>query len=153
METTHGPTGRYSFVAMLFIMAATGFLMGGMALYEDALFRFKGRDAMMVATDPPKWLIARDGNYQTRTVNVKYVPAAGGAGAEIAVPAKQVSGDEVRRMAEGERIPVRYVDGDPGHARIDGATGDNPWGWLTLGIVGLLLALYARRLLHRESRR
>lgn len=154
METTHGPTGRYSFVAMLFIMAATGFLMGGMALYDDALFRFKGRDAMMVATDPPKWLIARDGNYQARTVNVKYVATAGESADDgIAVPAKHVSGDEVRRMAQGERIPVRYVDGDPRHARIDGAQGDSPWGWLTLGIVGLLLALYARRLLHRESRR
>lgn len=153
METSHGPTGRYGFVAMLFIMTATGFLMGGMALYEDALFRLKGRDAMMVATDPPKWLIAHDDNYQTRTVNVEYVPASGTDGDGIAVPAKRVSGEEVRRLAHGERIPVRFIDGDPQHARIDGAEGDNPWGWLALGIVGLLLALYARRLLHRESRR
>ena len=153
MEATHGPTGRYAFVAMLFIMTAAGFLMGAMALYEDALFRFKGRDATMVANDPPKWLVAHDGNYQTRTVNVKYVPVNSRDGGEIAVPAKRVSGEDVRRMAQGEQIPVRFISGDPQHARIDGAQGDNPWGWLALGIVGLLLALYARRLLHRESRR
>lgn len=153
MGTTQGPVGRYSFVAMLFIMAATGLLMGGAALYDDALFRFKGRDAVMVATDPPKWLIAHDGNYQTRTVNVKYVPASAAHGGEIGVPAKRVSGEEVRRMAQGEQLPVRFIDGDPQHARIDGAQGDNPWGWLALGIIGLFLALYARRLLHRESRR
>ncbi len=145
----HGPMGKYTFIAMLFILSGTGLMMGGMALYENAMFRFKGRDAEMVATDPPKWLIARDGSYQFRTVNVKYVGPAG----EIAVPAKYVSGDEVRRMAQGERIPVRYIESDPRRARVDGEKGDNPWGWLMLGAAALALALYARRLLYRESRR
>lgn len=145
----HGPMGRYTFIAMLFVLSGTGFMMGGMTLYENAMFRFKGHDALMVATDPPKWLIARDGNYQARTVNVKYVTAT----AEIVVPAKHVSGDEARRLAEGERIPVRFVEGDPQHVRVDGEEGEMPWGWLLAGFAGLALALYARMLAHREARR
>lgn len=145
----HGPIGKYTFIAMLFLLSGTGFLMGGMALYENAMFRFKGHDAHMVATDPQKWLVVPDGNYQARTVNVKY--AAGNT--EIPVPAKSVSGDEVRRLAQGERIPVRYVEGDLQHVRVDGEQGDVPWGWLFAGFAGLALALYARRLAHREARR
>jgi hypothetical protein len=145
----HGPMGKYTFIALLFILSGTGFMMGGMTLYENAMFRFKGRDALMVATDPPKWLIVPDGNYQTRTVNVKYVAGI----TEIPVPAKRVSGDEVRRLAQGERIPVRYIDGDLQHVRIDGEQGDIPWGWLFAGFAGLTLALYARKLAHREARR
>ena len=145
----HGPMDKYTFVALLFILSGTGFMMGGMALYDNAMFRFKGHDALMVATDPPKWLIAHDGNYQARTINVKYVTASG----EIAVPAKHVSGDEARRLAEGERIPVRYVEGDPQHVRVDGEAGDIPWGWLFAGFAGLALAMYARKLAHREARR
>ncbi|MEQ1511744.1 MAG: DUF3592 domain-containing protein [Lysobacteraceae bacterium] len=145
----HGPMGKYTFIAILFILAGTGFLMSGMTLYENAMFRLKGHDAVMVATDPPKWLIARDGNYQSRTVNVKYVAGA----IEIPVPAKYVSGDEARRLAQGERIPVRYVEGDLQHVRMDGEQGDTPWGWLFAGFAGLALALYARKLAHHEARR
>lgn len=145
----HGPIGKYTFIAMLFILSGTGFMMSGMALYENAMFRFKGQDALMVATDPPKWLIAHDGNYQTRTVNVKYVTGT----TEIPVPAKYLAGDEVRRMAQGERIPIRYVEGELQHVRIDGEEGEVPWGWLFAGIAGLALALYARKLAHREARR
>lgn len=151
---THGPMGRYTFVAMLFLMAACGLMMGGMALYENALFRFQGRDADMVATDPPKWLIARDGQYFPRRVNVKYVGTGkDGTHVEVPVPGKYVSAEEVRRLAQGERIPVRYLEGAPERARTAGDDGDNPWGWLIAGALSLGLALYARTLLHRESRR
>ena len=145
----HGPMGKYTFIAMLFLLSGTGFLMGGMALYENAMFRFKGHDAQMVATDPQKWLVVPDGNYQARTVNVKYIVGS----TEIPVPAKSVSGDEVRRLAQGERIPVRYIEGDLQHVRVDGEQGEMPWGWLFAGFAGLALALYARRLAHREARR
>lgn len=141
--------GRYTFVALLFLMGACGLMMGGMALYENAMFGMKGRDAEMVATDPPKWLIVRDGRYFARRVNVKYVSANG----EIAVPDKYVSADEVRRLAQGERVPVRYLEGEPERARTAGDEGDNPWIWLTVGVLSLGLALYARTLLHRESHR
>jgi len=144
-----GPIGRYTFVAMLFLMAGCCFLVGGMALYDNAMFRFKGEDAVMVATDPAKWLIVQDGQYFNRAVNVKFVTVDG---REISVPGKHVSADEVRRLAAGERVPVRFIDGNPVRSRIAGDDGDNPWIWLIAGVPALGLALFARKLLHRESR-
>jgi hypothetical protein len=145
----HGPMGRYTFVAMLFLMAVSCFLIGGTALYDNAMFRFKGEDAVMVATDPAKWLVVRDGRYFSRAVNVKFVTAGG---REIAAPGKHVSADEVRRLAADEKIPMRFIDGDPVRSRIAGDDGDNPWIWLAAGVAALGLALFARKLLHRESR-
>ncbi len=36
----HGPMGKYTFMALLFILSGTGFMMAGMKLYENVMFRF-----------------------------------------------------------------------------------------------------------------
>ena len=100
------------FIAWLFCMGAGALLGGGMALYENVNFWYGGRAATMELADKSKRVIVPSGGYDVHFVDVKYVNATG----EVIVPKKRLSGDVARRLANGEKVQVTYLVGNPQQA-------------------------------------
>ena len=135
------------FIAMLFCMGAAALLVGGMNLYEVAIFRFDGASALMQLAHPEKKVTLTEGGYDVHFLDVKYVGAAG----EVSVPRKQLVGSLARKLVAGEKIPVTYLKSDPSQVMYPGDELPNPWGWLVVGVAAMGTFVYALRLRRRQD--
>jgi len=134
------------FVAWLYLMAASGLFVGAIDFYEWYRFWRHGENANMESKDPAIARAARLGYYDFLWADVTYVTSSG----RVDVSRKPLSGDLVKRLAEGRPIPVRFLKNDPYRVLFDGEQPEKPWGWLIAGILALPVALYAHRLLRRQ---
>ncbi len=135
------------FTAMLFCVGLVGLFVGGMALYENAEWHFKGSDALMELANPDVKIKIPVGGWDVHLVDVKYISSAG----EIVVPRKALRGDIARKLVDGERIPVRYMTSEPSRVMFSRDELPSPWGWLLAGIAAMFTAFLSRKALHRES--
>ncbi len=137
---------KSKFVASLFVAAACCLFVGGLNLYQVVRYWNDGDSGLMQSADPALALVAKHKLYSARYLDVTYVTPSG----SVAVPRRPLPGDLVRRLSEGESIPVRFLRSDPLTARFDGDGPDSPWGWLIVGILLAAASLFALRLYRRE---
>lgn len=139
-------SNKFTFVAFLYLTAAAGLLLGGGALYERLQFDFGSQTGTMRGADPQIARIAKFAPGSPMRADVTYVTAAG----VVSVRGKNLGADDVKALARGEGIPVRFLTSDP--LRALPVTEELPYGfgWLAFGIVALGVGVYAHRLLRRE---
>lgn len=137
---------KSKFVASLFVAAACFLFVGGLNLYEVLRFRNDGQSGFMQSEDPAIARAAKTKQYHAQRVDVLYVTPSG----SVSVPRKPLPGDLVRRLSEGQRIPVTFLKSDPLTARFDGNAPDSPWGWLVAGVLLAATSLLALRLYRSE---
>jgi hypothetical protein len=142
--------GKIGFVAMLYVIGLSFFGLGLVDLLLNVRFSLGSEQGSMTSTDPTVALVATlpeaDRAYGT-TADVVFTTSQG----PIGVPQQRLSGRMAERLANGERIPVRFLTSDPHTALYDGAEMDMHWGGLIGGAVALAVAIFAHRLLRRES--
>lgn|GEM_PF-5738868 len=61
---------------VFFVAGLAGLLIGGIDLYENMIFQFDGKDAMMELADSTKKPKLLSGGYDVHLLNVKYVSMA-----------------------------------------------------------------------------
>lgn len=135
------------FVAGLFVIALCALAVGGMNLYEQFDVWLHGKEATMELADPGQEVVLYDDAWSNRTLDVKYVSADG----EVVVPGKVVSDAVAKKLAAGQRIPVTFMTNNHKKVLYQNYQLPNPWIWLVVGVLALAIALYALRLLKRES--
>lgn len=138
--------GKVVYVAMLWVMAGCGLLLGAGAAYERLLFWWDGKDAEMVCHDPRLERAVRLQIFDSMLANVEYISADG----TVAVPDKFLSEALVRRLGTGQSVKIRYLVSDPTEIVVGGQSLPNPWGWLIVGVVAAFFARLATKLLRRE---
>lgn len=138
---------KNSFVAGLFVMALCGFVAGGIGLYQHVDYRLHAQQADMMLADPDQKVIQLDDVMSYRTLDVRYVSEAG----EVVVPQKSVPKDMADRLAGGDRIAITYLTNNPKRVFYYGQRPPIPWGWLMMGVIALLVAMYALKLRKREA--
>ena len=138
---------KSKFVASLFVAAGCCLFVGSLNLFEVVRFWRDGQSGFMHSADPALTRAAKTQQYHAQYVAVTYVTPSG----SVSVPSKPLPGDMVRRLSEGQRIPVTFLKSDPMMARFDGAEPDSPWGWLVAGILLAATSVLALRL-HRSER-
>lgn len=136
-----------AFVATLFIGAACCLGLGVMGAVESLEWSRGGVHGRMVGDDPRIPIEARARAPGSVRVNVKYVTDEG----EVKAPGTWVSPDVLARLAAGDAVPAYFLRDEPRRVLLDGREPDNPWWFLGIGVVLLPTALYARRLLLRET--
>jgi hypothetical protein len=139
---------KFIFVASLFVGAGCCLFVGSIDLYERSHFWIDGQSGVMESSDP---IIAHTLKYNpdvsSRTADVAYVTPSG----SVPVPHKRLMGNLLKRLNEGQRIPVVFLKSDPQRALFDGEQLENPWGWLVVGVCLSGVAPYALRLLKKEA--
>jgi hypothetical protein len=139
---------KLMFVAALFTFALCGFVVGGIDLYETYDYWHNGRAAHMQSSDPQVVRAARFNTFDALIVEVTYVTPDGSS---LVVPRKHVAGDTVRRLSQGQKIPVTFLRDEPERAYLDGRTPESPWVWLFAGAAFTVIALFALKLLKAEA--
>ncbi len=140
--------GRIKFVAMLWLMALLGWLMGGGALFVKLRFQMQEQSAVMKSADPA---IARALKFNPGDhvpADVVFETATG----KVAVSKLLVRPQDLAALAEGKGVAIRFRSGDPHEVLYPYQ--DMPWGlgWLLLGVAGTVLGFVAHRKLRQESR-
>jgi hypothetical protein len=138
---------KNQFVAALFVLSLCALLVGGSELYEYFDFKLHSQTATMELANPDKKVVLYEDSLGTRTLDVKYVSEAG----EVVVPQKVVSLDMAKRLAEGEKISLTYMTNNTKRVFYYGARPQIPWGWLIVGVLVMIVAIYALRLRKREA--
>ena len=128
-------------------MAAGALFGGSMALYENLIFRFNGRAAVMELADSNKQITLPVGGYDVHFLNVKYVGPLG----EVLVPQKRLQGDVARKIASGEKVPVTYLKNEPQRVMFASDELPNPWWWLSVGLALSATFIYALKLMRSEA--
>ena len=134
------------FTAMLYCMALAGLGLGLMSLYQKIEWHFAGHAALMELVNPSRKFDAPMGG-TVFTTNIKYVEPTG----ETQVPGKWVTVGVAERLARGDKIPIFFQKSNLQRALYSKDELDSPWGWLAFGIVALLVARFAKKLLRAES--
>ena len=142
--------GKIGFVAMFYVIGLMFVGLGLVELFLNVRFALGNEQGTMTSTDPTVALVAMlpeaDRTYGT-TANVVYTTPHG----RIEVPRQRLSGKMTERLAKGEAIPVRFLKSDPHTALYDGAEMQMHWGGLIGGAAALAVAIFAHRLLRKES--
>ena len=138
---------RVLFVAALFIGAGCGLLLGGMSLYERFQFWNDGQSGLMESSDPLLLKAYKYQQFDSLMAEVTYVTPS----QRVTVPGKYLSGDFVKRLGAGEKIPVLFLSSNPQRAEFDHAELTSPWPGLSLGAALTVAAVFALRLLRREG--
>jgi hypothetical protein len=144
------PMSKIGFIAMFYVIGISFFGLGLVDVFRNVQFSLGSQEGMMTSSDPSVARVAKlpdaDRAYGT-TANVVYTTPQG----QIAVPNKRIGGKMTERLARGEGIPVRFLGSDPHAALFDGAKMQMNWVALIGGAVALAVAIFAHRLLRRES--
>jgi hypothetical protein len=127
---------------MLFCTGAGAFLAGGIQLYENLDFRYHAVPARMELADKSKPITIPTGGYDVHMLDVKYISATN----ELLVPQKRLSGDNARRLANGEQIPITYYKGTPQTVMYQYDEQPSPWVWLIAGVVLLATFVFSLKL-------
>jgi hypothetical protein len=137
---------KFTFVGMLYLVAAACLLIGIGDGWIGARLWMSGQDGKMTSTDPR---IARAEKYAPGTNTQADVEFSTAAGA-VKVPEFLVRAQYVKRLANGDSIPVRFIPDDPKSAYLDGEKPPSSLWALLVGILALPVAIYAHRQLRRE---
>lgn len=138
---------KVKFVAVLWIMALLGWLMGGGTLFEKVRFQMGEQTAVMKSSDPkvaralkynPKDYLPADVVFETPTGNLQ-------------VSNLIVRPQDLPTLAAGGGVPIRFRKGDPHEVLYQYQEKSWGLGWLLLGIAGTVLAIVAHRKLKKES--
>lgn len=138
---------KFTFVAFLYIFAATGLFGGGRELFSKVWFELHAEKAIMKSTDP---VLARTVKYNpTGSVraDVDYETSHG----TLPVHDLYLSAEKVHRLAQGEGIPLRYMKNDPRRYLEQQEELPNGIGWLIFGFIASGVAVFAHRQLRREA--
>ena len=138
---------KFTFVAFLYIFAATGLFGGGGELFSKVWFELHAEKAIMKSTDP---VLARTVKYNpTGSVraDVDYETSHG----TLPVHNLYLSAEKVHRLAQGEGIPLRYMKNDPRRYLEQQEELPNGIGWLIFGFIASGVAVFAHRQLRREA--
>jgi hypothetical protein len=136
----------FTFVGMLYLLAAACLLIGIGDAWIGARLWLGGQDGQMTSSDPR---IARAAKYAAGSgtlADVEYVTAT----SRVEVPEFFVREKFIPRLAKGDAIPVRFVPGDPKSAYFDGEKPPSSLWFLLIGVIVLPVAIYAHRQLRRE---
>ena len=138
---------KFTFVAFLYIFAATGLFGGGGELFSKVWFELHAEKAIMKSTDP---VLARTVKYNpTGSVraDVDYETSHG----TVPVHDLYLSAEKVHRLAQGEGIALRYMKNDPQRYLEQQEELPNGIGWLIFGFIASGVAVFAHRQLRREA--
>lgn len=135
------------FVAWLFVFAGCGLVVGGINFYEVFRFWNDGQSGVMISSDRILERAVKYETYITMPMDVTYLTPQG----SVFVSQKFVPGAIVKRLGEGQQIPVRFLKSEPEHVLYDNSELESPWGWLILGVIMLPVAFYALRLIKQEA--
>ena len=137
---------KFIFVGFLYLIGVAFTVLGAVDLYDRVKWS-RARSGTMSSTDPAVARMAKfspgDGTY----ADLVYTTAKG----TIAVPHSYVSGDVVKRLANGETIPVRFLGDHPKGGRYDGYEPESSLGWFLFGLISLGVAIVAHRMLRKEA--
>ena len=139
--------GKFTFVGMLYVMAACSFLVGGHELFDKLRFTAAAQEAVMKSSDATLLKTAKYAPNTSTRQNVEYVMKTG----TIAVTDVYLSADHLQRLAKGEEIPLKYLPSNPRQVVYPGQDMPSGAGWLVAGGVVLGIAVVAHRLLRREE--
>jgi hypothetical protein len=131
---------------MLYLMAFSGFLIGGSDFVYALRFEFFAQSAVMKSSDPALVRAAKYMPNEPMRADVIYETAKGA----IAVPKKRLSGAQVQTLARGEGIALKFFEDDPDFAWYEDEERPSGIGWLGFGFAALALSVYAHRLLRKE---
>jgi hypothetical protein len=134
--------GPIVFKAMLFCSGAGALLAGGIQLYENLDFKYNAVLANMERADKIKAVSIPTGGYDVHFFDVKYISATN----ELFVSQKRLSGDNARKIANGEQIAITYHAGSPQTVKYAYDDQPNPWGWLIAGIVLMATFVFSIKL-------
>lgn len=138
--------GKISFVAMLYLTAAAGLLIGGGDLFVKAQFTLQGKDAVMRSSDATVLRAAKYAPNDSIRADVVYETEGG----LVPVSATFLTGNVVQKLARGEGVPLRFLTGNPHRVLYQGEELPAGIGWLAFGAVALVVAVFAHRQLRRE---
>ena len=135
-------------VVLLFLAGLVVFLGSLVPLADRIKWWHDGRDAVMTLEDPafpPRGLVP--GGYDVHFVNVKYE----GADGVVHVPQKGLSLAQAQQLADGGRLPVRYLKSHPDTALVNGQEIENPYVYMIVGLALMATGAYGYRLYRREQ--
>lgn len=132
---------------MLFCMGASALLGAAIGVYENIDFVLHGRQATMELADPTKKLVLSTGGPDIHLVDIRYVSAKG----PLVVPNKRLGYDMAARLANGEKIPVFYLENNPQKYLLSRDELPSPWLWLIIGVAAMAAFRYAVVLFRRET--
>ena len=137
---------RISFVAGLYIMGFCALLVGGIDLYQSLEFELNSVEATMKLKDQDKkGYIDRGTNLQV--VDVVYESSEG----LISVPNKYISLKNLEQLIEKGSLKIHYHKNNPKRMEYSKPEVEVPWVWFITGIVIMVTAFFATKLLKEES--
>lgn len=139
---------KIKFVAMLWIMALLGWLMGGGALFEAIRFKLGEESAVMKSADPKIARALKFNPQDYATADVVLQTASG----ELAVSKFRVRPHDLPALAAGRGVAIRFRKGNPHEVLYQFEEKSWGLGWLLLGLAGTALGVFAHRKLKQESR-
>jgi len=141
---------KITFIAFLYVIGVgfTGIgLVDAYFSVRNSISYSRAESGMMTTTDPAVARMAKyspgDGTY----ADVVYTTSK----RTVQVPHAYVSREMIKRAAEGVPIPVRFVGDHPGGGWYDGRKPESKFGGLIVGVIFLAVAIFAHRLLRKES--
>jgi hypothetical protein len=139
--------GKIKFVAVLWLLAAIGWFLGGTTLFIKLRFQMGQETALMKSTDP---VIARALKYNPNDYLPANVVFETGHG-NVPVTNMLLRPEDLKPLADGKGVSLRFRKGNPHEVLYEFE--DKPWGigWLLLALVATPLAFYAHRQLRRET--
>jgi hypothetical protein len=136
----------FTFVAMLFCLSLSFFIIGGGNLYEVGNFKLNGKAAVMTLASSQKKIRGSVADYSAVPLDVEYSGDTG----NLVVQQKLLDGVHAQKLLDGGKIPVTYLPKNPHRIIYFTDQLPNPWGWLAAGLVSTIVSLYAVKLLRRE---
>lgn len=136
---------KITFVAALYILALVSFFVGGINLYKYVQFEIDGEEAVMVLEN--KELKLPTGGYDVHLIDVVYVTSS----ERLKVAKKRLTGDKARALISGKQMNLIFLTDDPHTVIYSKSDLPNPWVWLVVGAFAVVFAVYAHKLLRRES--
>jgi hypothetical protein len=141
---------KITFIAFLYVIGVGGTGLGLVDLYfsaRNAIQYARAESGVMTTTDPAVGRMAKyspgDGTY----ADVVYTTAK----RTVQVRHAWLNRDMVRRAADGVPIPVKFVGDHPRGGYYDGEQPEWKFGGLIVGVIFLVVAIFAHRLLRKES--
>ena len=141
---------KITFIAFLYVIGIGWTGIGLVDLYfsgRSAIAYSRTESGMMTTTDPAAARVVKYSPGDGTWADVDYTTAK----RTVHVPHVYLGRDLVRRAADGVPIPVKFDADHPGVGWYDGAKPSWKVGELIGGLIALVVAIFAHKLLRRES--
>lgn len=136
-----------TFVALLYIMAFVGWMIGGGELFEKLRFEMDEATAVMTSADPRIAQALKYNPKDTAMVDVVFTTDEG----QVPVSRFGVRPRDLKTLAAGNGVTLRFRRSNPRDVLY--GQDEKPLGlvWLAIGAIATGLAIYAHRLLRRQT--